>query len=129
MSLSQLPSLGGRLDVAETLKDKRVLFIGATGFVGKVALSMLLRMYPGIGKMYVLVRPGAGSSAEDRFFRKVVRSPVFDPVRAAWGAGFDGFLRDQGAALPGDVSRPMMNFSDEHLALLSPLDCIINCAG
>ena len=57
------------LDVGETLRDKRILFVGATGFVGKVALSMFLCRYPGIGKMFVLVRPGAGSSSEDRFFR------------------------------------------------------------
>ena len=47
------------LDVGETLRDKRILFVGATGFVGKVALSMFLCRYPGIGKMFVLVRPGA----------------------------------------------------------------------
>ena len=37
------------LDVAATLAGRRILFIGATGFVGKVALSMLLRRYPGVG--------------------------------------------------------------------------------
>ena len=50
------------LDVGETLRGKKILFVGATGFVGKVALSMFLCRYPDIGKMFVLVRPGAGSS-------------------------------------------------------------------
>lgn len=117
------------LDLAEVFRDKRILFVGSTGFVGKVALSMLLRRYPSIGKVYVLVRPGAGSSAEDRFFRKVVSSPAFDPIREVWGAGFDAFLREKVVPLPGDAGRPLLNFSDEWLAAMTPLDAIINCAG
>ena len=50
------------LDVGQTLKGKRILFVGSTGFVGKVALSMLLRRYPDVGKVFVLVRPGATAS-------------------------------------------------------------------
>src|SRR4051794_4382914 len=78
-----VPDVG--LDVGATLAGKRILFVGSTGFVGKVALSLLLRRYPNIGRVFVLVRPGAGSSAEDRFFRKVAGSPVFDPIREVWG--------------------------------------------
>jgi long-chain acyl-CoA synthetase len=117
------------LDVAATLKNKRILFIGATGFVGKVALSMLLRRYPDLGRLFVLVRPGAGSSSEDRFFQKIVTSPVFDPLREAWGAGTDAFLREKVLPLPGDVSRPMCNFGEAELDKLGKLDVIINCAG
>src|SRR5438874_6825583 len=101
-----------RLDVGETLAGKRILFVGSTGFVGKVALSLLLRRYPNIGRVFVLVRPGAGSSAEDRFFRKVAGSPVFDPIREVWGAGFDAFLHEKVEPLPGDASRPLLNFTE-----------------
>ena len=117
------------LDVAATLRGKRILFIGATGFVGKVALSMLLRRYPDLGKLYVLVRPGAGSSSEDRFFQKIVASPTFDPIREAWGAGTEAFLREKVEPLPGDVSRPLCNFTEPDLQRLGKLDLIINCAG
>ena len=121
------------LDVAATFAGKRILFVGATGFVGKVALSMLLRQYPNIGKVLVVVRPGAGSSAEDRFFRKVANSPVFDPIRAVWpGPGDDGyqaFLREKVEPLPGDVARPLCNFSEADLERMGHLDAIINCAG
>jgi long-chain acyl-CoA synthetase len=117
------------LDLAATFAGRRILFVGSTGFVGKVALSLLLRRYPGVGKVFVLVRPGAGSSAEDRFFRKVAGSPVFDPLREVWGAGFDAFLREKVVPLPGDIARPLLNFSDEDLARLDPLDVVVNCAG
>src|SRR5215468_8208198 len=65
-----------RLDVAEILRGKRVMLIGTTGFVGKVALSMLLHRYPEIGCVYCLVRPGAGNTADERFFKKVATSEV-----------------------------------------------------
>ncbi|HEY2747659.1 MAG TPA: AMP-binding protein, partial [Polyangia bacterium] len=120
---------GELLDVGETLRGKRILFVGATGFVGKVALSMFLSRYPDIGKMFVLVRPGAGSSSEDRFFQKVASSPTFDPIREKWGDGTDAFLREKCAPLPGDVARPLLNFSDADFERMGKLDAIINCAG
>jgi long-chain acyl-CoA synthetase len=117
-------------DVAAALKGKRILFVGATGFVGKVALSLLLRRYPDLGKVFVLVRPGAGSSSEDRFFDKIATSPVFDPIREVWPEGaFDAFLREKCVPLAGDVARPMLNFSDRDLDRIGKLDAIINCAG
>src|SRR5207237_2311281 len=73
--------------------------------------------------------PGAGSSSEDRFFQKIVASPVFDPLREAWGAGTEAFLRERVQPLPGDVSRPLCNFTEADLAALGKLDVIINCAG
>ncbi len=128
MESSQRPDQSP-LDIAATFAGKRILFVGSTGFVGKVALSMLLRHYPNLGRVFVLVRPGAGSSAEDRFFRKVAGSPVFDPIREVWGAGFEAFLRDKVEPLAGDVSRPFLNFSEEDIARIGHLDAIVNVAG
>jgi long-chain acyl-CoA synthetase len=117
------------MNVADTLRGKRILFVGATGFVGKVALSMLLRRYPDLDKVFVLVRPGAGSTSEQRFFGKVVSSPVFDPLREEHGGGLDAFLRARVVPLPGDAARPDLNFGPDDLARFGKVDAIINCAG
>ena len=59
------------MNVAKTLTGKRVLFAGATGFVGKVSLSMLLHRYGDVlDKVYVLTRKGSCTSAERRFFER-----------------------------------------------------------
>ncbi|MEO6952851.1 MAG: AMP-binding protein [Polyangia bacterium] len=118
-------------NVAQTLCGRRILFIGATGFVGKVALSMLLHRYPDLGTLFVLTRAGAGSSSEERFFDKIASSPVFDPLRERFGGkdGFLAFMRDKCVALPGDVSRPNLNFGPAELERLGQLDVIVNCAG
>ncbi|MBL9005322.1 MAG: AMP-binding protein [Myxococcales bacterium] len=120
------------VDVGETLTGKRILFIGGTGFVGKVAMSMLLCRYPGLGKLFALVRPGSGYTAETRFFQKIARSRPFDPVTQRFGDATLSFLREKVTPLAGDVSRPQVGLSDADVALLTkdgPLDLIINCAG
>src|SRR5678816_2667470 len=74
-----------RLDVTEILRGKNILLIGTTGFVGKVALSMLLHRYPDVGRVYCLVRPGAGNPADERCYKKVATSEAFDPLRQTYG--------------------------------------------
>jgi long-chain acyl-CoA synthetase len=125
------PASGG-LSVAEVLDGKNLCLIGSTGFVGKVALSMLLCRYPNVGKVFALVRPGMGNTAEDRFFKKVAASPAFDPLREMWRGGYDDFLREKVVPIPGDIGRPRCNFTDTELTAFEAaggLEVIINSAG
>ncbi|GAB4509740.1 MAG: hypothetical protein Tsb0020_26440 [Haliangiales bacterium] len=120
------------IDVGQAFDQKNILLIGTTGFVGKVALSLLLRHYPNVGRVYALVRPGMGNSAEERFFDKVAASPAFDPVRDTWGDGYDSFLREKIVPIAGDIGRPACNFDDAQFAAFEAaggLDLIINSAG
>ncbi|HEU4733587.1 MAG TPA: SDR family oxidoreductase, partial [Kofleriaceae bacterium] len=121
-----------RLDVAATFRGKNIMLIGSTGFVGKVALSMLLHRYPEVGRVYCLVRPGAGNTADERFYKKVASSEVFAPLRAVHGDRFEDFLHEKIVAVPGDIGRPLCNFTDEQFAdfdRAGGLHVIINSAG
>jgi long-chain acyl-CoA synthetase len=119
-----------RIDVTETFRGKNILLIGTTGFVGKVALSMLLHRYPEVGKVYCLVRPGAGNTADERFYKKVASSPAFDPVRDVHGARYEEFMRSKIVALAGDIGRPVCNFDEAELTeLTGKVDVVINSAG
>ena len=127
-----VPKAEGTLSVTETLQGKNICLIGSTGFVGKVALSMLLCRYPNVNKVFALVRPGMGNTAADRFFKKVITSPAFDPLRQMWGDGFDGFLREKVIPIAGDIGRDLCNFDDDQFAEFEQhggLDVIINSAG
>jgi long-chain acyl-CoA synthetase len=119
----------GPLEVARLLEGRRILVTGTTGFVGKVALSMLLHRYPGVGRVFALVRPGTGGSAEERFFGKVAASRPFDPLRAQHGERFEDFLRSKVVPVAGDVSSPLLGLSAESLAGLAGLDLVVNAAG
>jgi long-chain acyl-CoA synthetase len=48
--------MANNLSPTEIFRDRKLFIIGATGFVGKVTLSMLLHRFPNIGKVYVTVR-------------------------------------------------------------------------
>ncbi len=117
------------LDVTKLLQGRTLLVTGATGFVGKVALSMLLHRYPGLGRVYVLVRPGTGGTAEARFFGKVAHHRPFDPLRAQHGDRYEAFLREKVVPLAGDVSSPLLGLAPEDLAKLAGLDLVVNSAG
>src|SRR5215216_2845218 len=80
---------GPPLSLHEIYRGRHVFILGATGFVGKVLLAMLLDRFPEIGRVYVMVRRGSGTSSEQRFWNNVVPSPVFNPLREKY-RGADG---------------------------------------
>ncbi|KAI4802945.1 hypothetical protein KUCAC02_006512 [Chaenocephalus aceratus] len=52
--------------IPEYYAGKNVLITGATGFMGKVLVEKLLRACPEVRALYLLVRPKAGQSMEQR---------------------------------------------------------------
>ena len=120
------------LNIAQVLKGKRLLYTGATGFVGKVALSMLLHRYgEELERVYILVRKGSSVSAERRFFDKVAVSEPFQPLRDTYGdEGAMAFLHKKCVILDGDITDPRMGLTEERAASLKgQVDGCINCAG
>ncbi len=118
------------LDVARVFKGKRLLFTGSTGFVGKVALSMLLHRYgQALDKVYVLVRKGSSASAERRFFDKVAISEPFEPLRQALGeAKALALIQEKCVVLDGDIADEWLGLEPDAAKAL-PIDAVINCAG
>lgn len=58
---------GSRMaSIAEYYTGKNVLITGATGFMGKVLVEKLLRSCPEVKSLYLLVRPKAGQSMQQR---------------------------------------------------------------
>lgn len=52
--------------IADYYAGKSVLITGATGFMGKVLVEKLLRSCPRVSALYLLVRPKAGQSMQER---------------------------------------------------------------
>lgn len=52
--------------ISEWYAEKNVLITGATGFMGKVLVEKLLRSCPKVNAIYILVRPKAGQSMQER---------------------------------------------------------------
>lgn len=119
-----------KLSPTETFKGKKILFIGGTGFVGKVTLSMLLNNFPDIGKVYATVRARDANESKIRFWTSIVTSPTFDPLREKYGDGFEEFIKKKVVPVNGDVGNEYLGMDEAEAAkLMRQCDLIINGAG
>lgn len=59
-------AVGSMASIADYYAGKNVLITGATGFMGKVLLEKLLRSCSDVKALYILVRPKAGQSMQER---------------------------------------------------------------
>ncbi|HEV2205064.1 MAG TPA: SDR family oxidoreductase, partial [Candidatus Acidoferrales bacterium] len=118
------------LSVRATLRGKNILFIGSTGFIGKVWLANLLSDLPEIGRVYLLIRPQRSRTAVERLQRLVEESPVFEPLAQKYGNAFADFLCQRVEVVDGDVTQPGLGLGpDIRRKLTRDLDVIVNSAG
>ncbi len=119
------------LSIHQTFAGRTILLTGASGFLGKVWLAMVLHRVPAVGKIFVLLRPKALRPAVDRFERMVATSPAFKPLHELHGADMGEFIARRVEVVEGDVSLPGFGITDPALAarLHRDLDLILNCAG
>src|SRR5262249_17466276 len=113
------PQAQAPLDLREAFRGREVMVTGVTGFLGKVALAMLLDRYPEVGRVHVRGRPRAGGAGDERFSGKVAPAPPFDPLRARHGDRFEQFLRDKCAPLAGDVTDPLFGLTEAQVAQMA----------
>jgi FlaA1/EpsC-like NDP-sugar epimerase len=64
------------LSIVQALRGRTVLLTGATGFLGKIILEKILRSAPDVARVYVLVRPRKGSTADERMQSEIIQSEV-----------------------------------------------------
>lgn len=119
------------LDIARILEGSRLVVVGGTGFLGKVWLSMLLKRYPEVGKVLLVVRSKKGIDSEARFWADVAYSEPFAPLREdRTQAEYEAFLREKIEILDADVSKPLCGITNEQIERLSgTIDAVINVAG
>lgn len=115
------------IGVSETLRENEILLTGANGFLGKVLLALLVDRYPQLKHLHVLLRPGNGLSAAERFWDNTLTSPPLEPIVARIGKSS---LMSRITVWPGDISMPRCGLSGEAVdRLAGPVGLIINCAG
>jgi len=114
-------------DAGKLFRENEILLTGGNGFLGKVILAMLLERYPHLKHLHVLLRPGRGLPAEERFRAEVMDSPVMAALIAARG---EKFIRDRVSIWPGELSRPDWGLDQRALEMVAArVKLIINCAG
>ncbi len=120
---------GGHLPTLErVLAGRRILLTGATGFLGKTFLYVLLRYHPEVERIYLLIR-GDRRSSQNRYLREVVNSPVLEPLRAELGARFEGYLEDRIVVVPGDIAEEGLLAEGVDPFERGQIDAVVHCAG
>jgi long-chain acyl-CoA synthetase len=114
--------------LAEILDQRRILITGATGFLGKVLVYLLLRHHPELKRLYLLIR-GDSKSSFNRFSREILESPVIGPLREHLGPRFDDYIAQRVVVLPGDITNPDLVSGNAVLPANEPLDAVVHCAG
>ena len=63
-------------DIAQTFEEHEIILTGASGFLGKVVLGLILDRFPGFKHLHVLLRPARNLSAHERFRSETLASPA-----------------------------------------------------
>jgi thioester reductase-like protein len=118
------------ISVTETYAGRHVLLAGGSGFLGKVWLAMALEMLPDIGRLYLLIRPGARVSSRKRFENLINTSPAFKRLHERFGPRLSRYISERVEVLEGDLTEHNLGLSSDIASRLQgKLDLIINCAG
>ncbi|MHB8384635.1 MAG: SDR family oxidoreductase, partial [Candidatus Binataceae bacterium] len=85
---------GAMPPLEEIFRKRRIFLTGATGFLGKVFLMLLLRWHPELDRVFILVR-GDKKSSLNRFRREILDSPAMAPLREHLGSRFDRYIEEK----------------------------------
>ena len=104
--------------LAEVIKHRRILLTGATGFLGKVLVYLLLLHHPELKRLYLLIR-GDSKSSLNRFRREIIDSPIMGPLRQHLRTAFDRHIEERITVVAGDIGNlkiRMRRTEAQHLA-------------
>ncbi|KAF9385807.1 cyclin-dependent kinase inhibitor far1 [Podila verticillata] len=123
----------GPSKVKEFYADNTVVFLtGATGFVGKTILEKLLRSFPEITKVYLLVRISGTKTLQDRVENDVFGSKIFDTLKtqSASAEDFHKQIIEKIVPVQGDITLERLGLSDTDLAMIqNDARVVINSAA
>nr|XP_012226639.1 PREDICTED: putative fatty acyl-CoA reductase CG5065 [Linepithema humile] len=113
LPIENLSAVNEKLSPIQEFYHGQSIFItGSTGFIGKLVIEKLLRMCPGLGSIYLLVRPKKCKNVQQRI------EEIFDNVLFERLKDKQPNFRDQIVAITGDCSQPNLGISSEDRATL-----------
>uniref|UniRef100_A0A8D0BLD0 Fatty acyl-CoA reductase n=1 Tax=Salvator merianae TaxID=96440 RepID=A0A8D0BLD0_SALMN len=123
-STKKLEAQGNMSSIAAYYNGKSILVTGATGFMGKVLVEKLLRSSPDVKTIYILVRPKAGQSMQERVV-DMVKCKVFDRVREEWPD-----FQEKIKPINAELTQPNLAIAPEDVQeLLSEVNVVFHCAA
>nr|WDA53435.1 putative fatty acyl-CoA reductase 4 [Erycina pusilla] len=117
--------------IVEFLKDKSILVTGSTGFLAKIFVEKVLRVQPGVKKLFLIVRAGDDRTVEERFQNEVIAKDLFQVLREKHGKEFDSFISNKVSPIAGDISYENLGIKDYKIRekLWKEIDIVVNVAA
>ncbi|KAI5706235.1 hypothetical protein M8J75_006156 [Diaphorina citri] len=110
--------------VEDFYKDGVIFLTGGTGFMGKVLLDTLLRRFPSIHSIYILVRERKGVSPQERI-EKMLDNELFEKMRKEVPE-----FKSKIKVLQGNIEQNNLGLSsDDFVQLTSNINIIFHCAA
>ncbi|KAF9438999.1 cyclin-dependent kinase inhibitor far1 [Entomortierella beljakovae] len=112
-------------------RNNVVFITGATGFVGKTILEKLLRSFPQITKVYLLMRISGSKTLQSRVENDIFSSMIFDTLKSQFSsAEFQEKIVKKIVPVQGDITFDLLGLSDHDLAMIrEDVTVIINSAA
>jgi long-chain acyl-CoA synthetase len=124
---SKPPQGTGEISAIDAFSNKTILLLGATGFVGKVVLAMILDRFPELKHLIVQVRRKKALSGEQRFYSEVLQSP---PLRSTINRIGESVVREKVQVVEGDLDQALCGISADQIdRLKGAVDVVVNLAG
>src|ERR1041385_8879167 len=95
----------GEISAIDLFSHTTILLLGATGFVGKVFLAMLLDRFPELKHLVVQARRKKNLSGEQRFYSEVLTSPPLRDIVDRRGG--HQAIRRKVEVVEGDLDQPL----------------------
>uniref|UniRef100_A0A8C6QX96 Fatty acyl-CoA reductase n=2 Tax=Nannospalax galili TaxID=1026970 RepID=A0A8C6QX96_NANGA len=110
--------------VAAFYSNKSILITGATGFLGKVLMEKLFRTSPQLKVIYILIRPKAGQTLQERVFQ-ILNSKLFEKVKEICPN-----VHEKIRPISADLNQSDLAISKEDMQeLLSGTNIVFHCAA
>lgn len=117
----------GEISAIDAFRNSTLVLLGATGFVGKVLLAMILDRIPELERLVIQVRRKKSPSGEKRFYSEILTSPPLLPTLQKLG---EDSIRQKVTIVEGDLTHPFCGLSERELSeLKGKVDVVVNTAG
>uniref|UniRef100_A0A8D8WRD2 Fatty acyl-CoA reductase n=1 Tax=Cacopsylla melanoneura TaxID=428564 RepID=A0A8D8WRD2_9HEMI len=87
-------------------KGLNIFLTGASGFMGKVFIEKVLRCYPEVGAIYILMRPKKNKTVQERI-EEQFKDELFDRVKREQS----DILQRKVHFISGDLNQPLLGIS------------------
>ncbi|ESL07842.1 hypothetical protein TRSC58_04465 [Trypanosoma rangeli SC58] len=112
------------LDIYKGFSRKSFFMTGGSGFMGKVLLFKLLKEFPDVEAIYVLMRGKSSRKLkryigpQERLKTEVLGSPCFDPLRESMGADAFKALSSRVIGVEGNINEDRLGLSDKDCQMI-----------